>query len=778
MPVNVGSSLLKSYPPARRRLEGGAFEPPRCICLSRKSGVRIRRGEDLPHQPADVAVLGEPVELPARPGPALDQVGEPHELVLAAQFPRVLAEVLDDAEGHLLRGDLQALVEVDQLSLDPDQRRANLVVVDQLVRVVDARQALVVEGIEAMGQRQREGGESNRALDPRLLVEDTELDRAEIRVGAHVPPQVGVVLDRPALHHLLDAVGVGLPAAVVRRDPHPWEGAEDRRSGRHHAGHLALPEGRVGRHPEQQRQVAAHAVSDVDRLLGVVDPDVDVGPEDHLLVGDPPELRRELPVAGLVDDPLVLVVGGGMRAGGADGEVVARAHLADAAPHVRELRSRLGDVRAGPGRHLQDRLHQLGLHLAGEILGQVPEDRVDPLGQLESLGIADHQLLLDADGEARLAEFVFQHAGHDDTTRGCRPPVAGGRQNGRVVLDQLEHPIVLAPLAGGSSTPELTAAVSSAGALGFLASGYLSTEALEERTTRVRELTDAPYGVNLFVPGEPDAVAPGLEDYLGEVAPEAGRYGASLGEARYDDDSYFEKLALVDSMRPAVVSFTFGCPEPERIDALKGAGIEVWVTATSPQEARVAAGAGADGVVLQGAEAGGHRGSFADSDEEPLSTLVLLRLVARRIRLPLIASGGLSDGPSVAAVLTAGAAAAQLGTAFLGADEAGTEPSYRKALRTGTPTALTRAFSGRRARGIVNRFMSEHSESAPAAYPHIHYATSPLRAAARKLGDPDGFNLWAGQAHELAPHGPAAEIVRSISEDARRALEAAANRVL
>jgi nitronate monooxygenase len=347
-----------------------------------------------------------------------------------------------------------------------------------------------------------------------------------------------------------------------------------------------------------------------------------------------------------------------------------------------------------------------------------------------------------------------------------------------VVLDQLEHPIVLAPLAGGSSTPELTAAVSSAGALGFLASGYLSTEALEERTARLRELTDAPYGVNLFVPGEPDAVAPGLEDYLGEVAPEAGRYGASLGEARYDDDSYFEKLALVDSMRPAVVSFTFGCPEPERIDALKGAGMEVWVTATSPQEARVATGAGADALVLQGAEAGGHRGSFADSDEEPLSTLVLLRLVSRRIELPLIASGGLSDGPSVAAVLTAGAAAAQLGTAFLGADEAGTEPSYRKALRTGTPTALTRAFSGRRARGIVNRFMSEHSEGAPAAYPHIHYATSPLRAAARKLGDPDGFNLWAGQAHELAPQGPAAEIVRSISEDARRALEAAANRAL
>ncbi|HEY1358223.1 MAG TPA: nitronate monooxygenase [Thermoleophilaceae bacterium] len=347
-----------------------------------------------------------------------------------------------------------------------------------------------------------------------------------------------------------------------------------------------------------------------------------------------------------------------------------------------------------------------------------------------------------------------------------------------MVLDELQHPIVLAPLAGGASTPELTAAVSEAGGLGFLASGYLSAEALEERLARVRELTYAPFGVNLFVPGDPDARTAGLEQYLRRVAPEASRYGVGLGEARYDDDSYLEKLALIAAQPPPVASFTFGCPEPERIEGLKGAGQEVWVTVTSPREARIAAQAGADALVLQGSEAGGHRASFVDSDDEPLSTLVLLRLVGRRIRLPLIASGGLTDGPAVAAALAAGASAAQLGTAFLAADEAGTEPAYRKALTSSTPTALTRAFSGRRARGIVNRFMAEHSEDAPAAYPHVHHATSPLRAAARKRGDPDGFNLWAGQAHELAPSGPAAEILRSISGDARRALESAANRAL
>jgi nitronate monooxygenase len=348
----------------------------------------------------------------------------------------------------------------------------------------------------------------------------------------------------------------------------------------------------------------------------------------------------------------------------------------------------------------------------------------------------------------------------------------------RVILDQLQHPIVLAPLAGGSSTPELTAAVSEAGGLGFLPSGYLSPEGLEERMVRVRELTDAPFGVNLFVPGDPSAETPGLDDYLQRIAPEANRYGAELGEAHYDDDAYLEKLALVSSQRPAVASFTFGCPDPERIGSLKESGVEVWVTATTPGEARIAAKAGADALVLQGSEAGGHRASFTDADDEPLSTLVLLRLVAQRVRLPLIATGGLTDGPAVAAVLAAGAAAAQLGTAFLRADEGGTEPAYRKALGSNTPTALTRAFSGRRARGIVNGFMSEHSEAAPAAYPQIHHATSPLRAAARKLGDPDGFNLWAGQAHELAPTGPAGEILRSISEGARQALESAANRAL
>ena len=347
-----------------------------------------------------------------------------------------------------------------------------------------------------------------------------------------------------------------------------------------------------------------------------------------------------------------------------------------------------------------------------------------------------------------------------------------------MLVHDLRHPIVLAPLAGGASTPELTAAVSEAGGFGFLASGYLTPEAMEERISRVRELTDAAFGVNLFVPGDPHAETPGLDDYLDRVAQDASRHGAELGDATYDNDAYPEKLELVAETRPAVVSFTFGCPDPDRIATIKEPGIEVWVTATTPEEAKSASRLGADALVLQGAEAGGHRASFTDTDEEPLSTLVLLRLVAERTRLPVIATGGLTDGPAVAAALAAGAAAAQLGTAFLLADEAGTGSAYRDALLSRSPTTLTRAFTGRRARGIVNQFISEHSGEAPSAYPQIHHATSPMRAAARKRGDADGFNLWAGQAHRLVPSGPAAEIVREISDSAREALESAANRAL
>jgi nitronate monooxygenase len=187
--------------------------------------------------------------------------------------------------------------------------------------------------------------------------------------------------------------------------------------------------------------------------------------------------------------------------------------------------------------------------------------------------------------------------------------------------------------------------------------------------------------------------------------------------------------------------------------------------------------AGADALVCQGVEAGGHRASFVDREgAEGLGILALLRAVTADTELPLVATGGLGDGAAVAAVLAAGAAAAQLGTAFLLAPEAGTHPSHREALGEDTPTALTRAFTGRQARGILNRFMSEHPD-APVAYPQLHYAAAPLRAAARERGDAGGFNLWAGQAYRLAREEPAGATVARIAAEAAEALEAARSRL-
>jgi nitronate monooxygenase len=345
------------------------------------------------------------------------------------------------------------------------------------------------------------------------------------------------------------------------------------------------------------------------------------------------------------------------------------------------------------------------------------------------------------------------------------------------ILRRLRYPIVLAPLAGGPATSALAVAVSEAGGLGFLAAGYRTAQALAGDIREVRGQTPAPFGVNLFVPGRGEPADPGVGEYVERLRGEAADYGVELGEARDDDDEWDAKLEVLHDERVPVVSFTFGCPSADLVASLQDAASEVWVTVTDVAEARIATDAGADALVLQGIEAGGHRGSFVDRDDaEDLSTLVLLRLVSAEIELPLVAAGGITDGASLAAVLVAGAAGAQIGTGFLRAREAGTHPGHRAALATGTSTALTRAFTGRRARGLANRFLVEHSRDAPVAYPHVHHVTAPLRAAARERGDAEGFNLWAGQAHRLAPDATAAEIVRMLARDAQAALDAAVAR--
>jgi nitronate monooxygenase len=345
-------------------------------------------------------------------------------------------------------------------------------------------------------------------------------------------------------------------------------------------------------------------------------------------------------------------------------------------------------------------------------------------------------------------------------------------------MEGLTVPIVQAPMAGGPSTPQLAAAVSGAGGLGFLGAGYKAPETVRADIAATRALTDRPFGVNVFAPSGSPADSAGVRCYAQRLEDEARRRGVSLGDPRFDDDRYEDKLALLEHERPAVVSFTFGCPAPAVVQGLHTAGAAVWVTVTDASEAAEAVASGADGLVVQGVEAGGHRGSFVDRDEhEDFGLLALLAVVRARVDVPLIAAGGIATGRSVAGVLAAGAVAAAVGTAFMRCPEAGTSTPHRAALASPRPTGLTRAFSGRLARGIVNRWQAEHTAAAPIAYPELHHLTAPLRAHAREANDADLINLWAGQAHELAREIPAASLVVQLARDAAAALDEARSRL-
>jgi len=336
-----------------------------------------------------------------------------------------------------------------------------------------------------------------------------------------------------------------------------------------------------------------------------------------------------------------------------------------------------------------------------------------------------------------------------------------------VVLEDLTVPIVLAPLAGGPSTPALAAAVSNAGGFGFLAAGYLTPEGLERQLDELRSSTPRQFGVNLFappaLPADPATYAP----YVDELHRWAAERGLPLGEPLFGDDDFAAKLELLRDAPPAVVSFTFGMPAPQVVQRAHAAGSEVWVTVTSAEEARVAAAGGADALVVQGLEAGGHRGSFDDADPATGHALLELLAPAGETGVPLVAAGGIMAGGDIAAVIAAGARAAQLGTAFLLCPEAGTSEPHRAALRDGSaPTRFTRAFTGRAARGIVNAFMEAHDANAVSAYPEIHHVTQPLRQAARAAGDGSMINLWAGDAYGRIRELPAGELVALLAAEA------------
>lgn len=320
-------------------------------------------------------------------------------------------------------------------------------------------------------------------------------------------------------------------------------------------------------------------------------------------------------------------------------------------------------------------------------------------------------------------------------------------------------------MAGGASTPALAAAVTEAGGLGYVAAGYKTAAAVADDLAAVRAATSGPLALNVFIVERHEPIKEELDAYRAALEPEAKRLGATLGEPTWDDDGRRAKLELVLDERPDLVSFTFGCPEAEVLSRLADAGVHTAVTVTTADEAREAVVRGAQSLVVQGPDAGAHRGTWdllAEPSTQPLPELI--RDVRAAVDVPLVAGGAVMDAADVEAVLGAGAVAALCGTAYLLADEAGTNPLHRKALTDPAfeVTELTRAYTGRWARGLANRFIAEHRD-APAAYPQLHHLTAPLRKAAVAAGDAQVAHLWAGTGHALARPGPAAEITRSLT---------------
>jgi nitronate monooxygenase len=332
-------------------------------------------------------------------------------------------------------------------------------------------------------------------------------------------------------------------------------------------------------------------------------------------------------------------------------------------------------------------------------------------------------------------------------------------------------PIIQAPMGGGPSTPELVAAVSNAGGLGSLAAAYLTPEQIARDIAQVRHLTDRPFNVNLFsggYGGEGDVDPAPMLALLGGIHEQFQLPPPAVPPPT--SDPFPEQIKAILNARPAVFSFTFGIPDADSLGSLRQAGIVVLGTATSLHEARRLADAGVDGIVAQGAEAGAHRGSFATPfDVAMVPTLELVREIAATLTVPVIASGGLMDGRDIAAALRHGAAAVQLGTAFLACPESGASESYKKALLDADEdtTVITRAFSGRPARGLRNRFIEEleGKDRMILPFPTQNTLTKALRTAAAKRGDAGYLSLWAGQGVKRIRSMPAAELVRSLIEE-------------
>ncbi|MCM3342180.1 nitronate monooxygenase [Paenibacillus sp. MER TA 81-3] len=342
---------------------------------------------------------------------------------------------------------------------------------------------------------------------------------------------------------------------------------------------------------------------------------------------------------------------------------------------------------------------------------------------------------------------------------------------------QIRFPVIQAGMAGGATTPDLVAAVSNAGGLGTLGAGYMSPQHMKEAIRKIKLLTDKPFAVNLFVPEaqvDVPCVQEPIQTQLASIRKRlhmAGGQEAGASEAVFDYDAYQrsfeEQLSVVIQEKVPVFSFTFGVPSPEIMHQLKSNGIVVIGTATHVKEAQILVAAGVDLVVAQGSEAGGHRGTFHGACEDSLvGTIALVPLIADHVSVPVIAAGGIMDGRGMAAAMALGAQGVQLGTAFLACEESGAHEAYKAAVLSSNErsTIVTRTFSGKLARGIVNDFIRQlqpYAEHVP-PYPIMNQLTRDIRQEAARQSNPEYLSLWAGQAARLGRRTTAHDVVEKL----------------
>lgn len=333
----------------------------------------------------------------------------------------------------------------------------------------------------------------------------------------------------------------------------------------------------------------------------------------------------------------------------------------------------------------------------------------------------------------------------------------------------IRYPILQAPMAGGPSTPELAAAVSAAGGMGSIGAAYLTPAQIAEASAGIRGITTQPFGINLFCGGTgSDTTAPaGILRALSDAHRELGLEPPEMPSL--PPDPLAAQIDAVLEARPRLFSFTFGVPEQEAIERLRSAGIVIAGTATTVGEGELLAARGVDAIVAQGEEAGGHRGTFAaDFDDALVPTAELVRGIAARVEVPVIASGGIMDATDASAMLELGASAVQLGTAFLACPESGASSAYKAALleADSDTTVITRAFSGRPARGLTNAFIEQIGATGEAvpSYPFQNLLTRPMRSAAAEQGRAEFLSLWAGRGVQRIRAMAAGDLVREIAD--------------